>query len=299
MKSYVFFILLCMVIFAGTIPGQALAEGPAREKAGAASREAPPLSAKPGSPVGDAYTDDEISDYADDPFAEESVTIADPIEPFNRVMHQVNDKMYFWLIKPVARGYRAVVPEPARVSVDHFFSNLRSPARIVSCLLQTDFAGAGEEAGRFIINTVWGIGGLMDPAAGGALKLQMQDTDLGQTLAVYGIGHGFYIVWPFLGPSSPRDSATILGDQFLYPLSFYQIWYASIVGRGLEAVNTVSLRRNDYESLIEAAIDPYLAIRNAYIQYRMKDVKARQARSVFFKSGEDNRPATDASGTGK
>jgi len=231
------------------------------------------------------YTDD--NGYDDDAKAnEERVTIADPIEPFNRAMHTFNDRLYFWLLKPASLGYNVVVPEPARISVKNFFTNLAYPARLVSCLLQTDFAGAAEETGRFAVNTIWGIGGLMDPAAGGELKLQKQDADLGQTLGVYGVGHGFYIVWPVYGPSSPRDTLTLLGDNVLYPPSYISPWY---VNRGVwayEKLNYASLRIGDYESLIGAAIDPYIAIRDAYIQYRAKDVKARKARSLLFKEPE-------------
>ena len=246
--------------------------------------------------VDDEYTKDEDLEYEDEP-VEEKVTIADPIEPFNRAMHQFNDKMYFWVLKPVARGYNVVVPEPARISVQNFFFNLRYPARLVSCILQTDFEGAATETGRFAINTVWGIGGLMDPAAGGELKLEKQDTDLGHTLGVYGVGHGFYIVWPFYGPSSPRDSVTIIGDQFLYAPSYFYPWYVSVGVWSYEKVNYVSLRIGEYESLIGAAIDPYVAIRNGYIQYRMKEVQVRKARSLLFKEAKTDRPATKPSET--
>jgi phospholipid-binding lipoprotein MlaA len=81
-------------------------------------------------------------------------------------MHQFNDKLYFWALKPVAQGYKIVVPEPARISVKNFFSNLGFPSRFLSCLLQADFSGAATEAGRFTINTIWGIGGLLDPSSG-------------------------------------------------------------------------------------------------------------------------------------
>lgn len=117
------------------------------------------------SPYDDDYDDDEY-DYEDEPFSEERVTIADPLEPANRAASIFNDRMYFWVLKPVASAYKFVTPEPARISVKNFFFHLGYPARFLNCLLQTDFAGAGEETGRFIINTIWGIGGLMDPAAG-------------------------------------------------------------------------------------------------------------------------------------
>jgi phospholipid-binding lipoprotein MlaA len=235
-------------------------------------------SGKPVDAIDDEYKDDQNLDYANDTFKEEKVEIADPLEPFNRAMHQFNDKLYFWALKPVAQGYKKVVPEPARIGVRNFFSNLGFPNRFLSCLLQTDFSGATTEFGRFTINTIWGIGGLLDPSSNKALDLQKQDTDMGQTLGVYGVGQGFYIVWPVLGPSSPRDSIDIVSEYFLYPVSYIYPWYAWLGVRGYEEVNDTSLRIGDYESLKDAAIDPYVAFRDAYIQYRLKKVKARKAK---------------------
>ena len=241
-------------------------------------------------PKTQSVNDDQNFDYEDDTFKEERIEIADPIEPFNRVMYHFNDKLYFWALKPVAQGYKVVVPEPARISVKNFFSNLGFPVRFLSCLLQADFSGAASEFGRFGINTIWGIGGLLDPSSGKELDLQKQETDLGQTLGVYGVGHGFYIVWPILGPSSPRDSVDIAGDYFLYPVSYINPWYAGIGVRSYEIINSTSLRIGDYESLQEAAIDPYVAVRDFYIQYRLKKVKARQERSLIFKAEETGAP---------
>jgi len=237
--------------------------------------------------------DNENFDYDDDTFKEERIEIADPIEPLNRAMYHFNDKLYFWALKPVAQGYKAVVPEPARISVKNFFFNLGFPVRFLSCLLQADFSGAASEFGRFGINTIWGIGGLLDPSSSKELDLQKQETDLGQTLGVYGIGHGFYIVWPVLGPSSPRDSVDIAGDYFLYPVSYIYPWYAGMGVRSYEIVNSTSLRIGDYESLKEAAIDPYVAVRDAYIQYRLKKVKARKSRSLIFITEETTSPVID------
>lgn len=242
----------------------------------------------PASPYDDDYDDDDY-DYEDEPFSEERVTIDDPLEPANRAANIFNDRMYFWVLKPVAQAYKFVVPEPARISVKNLFFHLGYPARFLNCLLQTDFAGAGEETSRFVINTIWGIGGLMDPAGGEKINLKKQDTDLGETLGVYGVGHGFYIVWPVFGPSSPRDSARFIDRHLLYPTSYVLPWYASTALTAFDYVNSASLRIGEYESLIGAAIDPYTAMRNAYVQYRMKSVKARRARSVLFKEN-DSRP---------
>lgn len=249
--------------------------------------------------INDEYKDEENLDYANDTFKEERVEIADPLEPINRAMHQFNDKLYFWALKPVAQGYKTVVPEPARVSVKNFFSNLAFPARFLSCLLQADLSGAATEAGRFTINTVWGIGGLMDPSSGKELDLQKQDTDLGQTLGVWGVEQGFYIVWPVLGPSSPRDSVSIAGDFFLYPVSYINPWYAWLGVRTYEEVNATSLRIGDYEALKNAAIDPYVAFRDAYVQYRYKKVKARKAKWTSSTMLTGQYPSANPELTGK
>lgn len=244
--------------------------------------------------IDDEYKEDaSVDEYGKDAVQEERVEIADPLQPVNRVMHQFNDKLYFWALKPIAQGYKAVVPEPVRISAKNFFSNLGFPARFLSCLLQADFSGAATETGRFTINTIWGIGGLLDPASGKELDLQMQDTDLGQTLGVWGVGQGFYIVWPILGPSSPRDSVTIAGDYFLYPVSYINPWYVWLGVRTLEEVNATSLRIGDYEALKNAAVDPYVAFRDAYIQYRFKSVKARKAKRVPFAGRQTKSPAAD------
>jgi phospholipid-binding lipoprotein MlaA len=254
-----------------------------------ASQKSPDQSASAAvNPLDEEYTDDaSLDEYADKSTQEERVEIADPLESVNRVTHQFNDKLYFWAMKPVAQGYKAVVPEPARISVKHFFSNLGFPARFLSCLLQTDLSGAATEAGRFTINTLWGIGGFLDPSSGTELNLQEQDTDLGQTLGVWGIGQGFYIVWPVFGPSTPRDTVSMAGDYFLYPVSYVNPQYARWGMKAYDKINSVSLRIGDYEALKDAAVDPYVAFRDAYAQYRYKRVKARKAK-MFSSSAPAN-----------
>ena len=92
-----------------------------------------------------------------------------------------------------------------------------------------------------------------------------------------GSARGFYIVWPFLGPSSPRDTVGMIGDYFSYPLSYLDPWYVWLGVRGYQAINDTSLQIGDYEAIKDAAIDPYLSVRNAYIQYRQKKVEERGA----------------------
>jgi phospholipid-binding lipoprotein MlaA len=246
--------------------------------------------------INDEYKEDEIQEEytASNSIKEEKVEIADPLEPLNRAVHQFNDKLYFWALKPVAQGYKTVIPEPARIGVKNFFSNLAFPARFLSCLLQADFSGAATEAGRFTVNTIWGIGGFLDPSSGGELKLQKQDTDLGQTLGVWGVGQGFYIVWPILGPSSPRDTMSIAGDYFLYPVSYISPWYDWLAVRTYEEVNFTSLSIGDYEALKDAAIDPYIAFRDAYAQYRFKKIKARKMKVTESALPEEQVPPSNS-----
>jgi phospholipid-binding lipoprotein MlaA len=230
----------------------------------------------------DDYDDIEITDKAGE---ETKPEIADPLEPFNRAMYHFNDKLYFWVLKPVAQGYGKVVPEAARISVKNFFTNLAFPIRFVNCLLQANFEGAAAELGRFAVNTLWGVGGLLDPASSKDIHLSKQDADLGQTLGSYGVGQGIFITWPLFGPSSLRDTVGMVGDAFLTPSSYFTPWYAGTGSRVYDKVNDTSLRIGDYESLVEAAIDPYVAIRDAYVQYRLKKVLRKSGSSPQGESG--------------
>ncbi|MFH1490069.1 MAG: VacJ family lipoprotein [Pseudomonadota bacterium] len=198
--------------------------------------------------------------------------IADPLEAINRVFFEFNDKLYFWLLKPLATGYKAVTPQILRVSIKDFFYNLAFPIRFVNCFFQGKFEAMGHELTRFMLNTTLGFAGFFDPATS-ALKLPKHDEDFGQTLGIYGFGSGFYIHWPVLGPSSVRGTFGYAGDYFLDPVSYvdpYRDEYAIKAGDGL---NRTSLQLGDYEDLKKSAIDPYVAVRNAYIQYRNKKIE--------------------------
>lgn len=251
---------------------------PARPPLAASNSEAvPPESAEaPATDDSGSLVDEELyRDFVDEEAQEKHVAIADPLEPFNRAMYQFNDKLYFWLLKPVAQGYSKVVPEPVRVSVKNLFSNIVFPVRFVNCLLQAEFTGAASELGRFIVNTLLGAGGLLDPASSKKIQFAKCDGDFGQTLGVYGLGQGFYINWPIFGPSSSRDTVGMVGDFFLNPLSYVNPSDVMVGVKAYETVNDTSLRIGDYESLKEAAIDPYVAVRDAYVQYRLNKVKKK------------------------
>jgi len=213
-------------------------------------------------------TDEDFGSFEDDPFAKESadVRIADPIESFNRASFWFNDKLYFYLLKPVARVYR-VVPEQGRTSVSHFFSNLATPIRFANCLLQIKLKDAGTELGRLALNTTVGMGGLLDPAK--SLGMSKKEEDFGQTLGHYGVGQGFYLVIPVLGPSSLRDGVGLVADSFLDPMTYLFDLFPERVGvKAYETVNFISLDKDTYESIKKDSLDPYLFIRNVYAQRR-------------------------------
>jgi phospholipid-binding lipoprotein MlaA len=217
---------------------------------------------------------DKELDFLEEP-EEEVVTVADPLEPLNRAIYHFNDKLYFWFLKPAARGYNYVFPEEFRIHVRNFFINLLFPVRFVNSILQGNFDGAAVEISRFVVNSTLGIGGLFDPSSRG-LRLPMQDEDLGQTLGVYGLGNGIFITVPVLGPHTARSLVGWVGDGFLDPITWYvQPMLLSWGVKGYKKFNEVSLTLGDYEALKEAAIDPYVAIRNAYVQYRDTKVKER------------------------
>jgi phospholipid-binding lipoprotein MlaA len=219
-------------------------------------------------------TADNVS--ADDAWTEEewedewgpSDTIADPLEPLNRFFFHFNDKLYYWVLKPVARVYAGFFPEDMQIAIRNFFDNLRTPARAVSCLLQGRVKDSSGEVARFALNSTVGIAGLGDFARD-VLGLYSSEEDLGQTFAHYGAGGGFYINWPFLGPSNFRDSLGMLGDAYMHPIILLDAdWEVTIGAWTFEKVNYTALTLGDYELFTETALDPYAAVKDAYQQFR-------------------------------
>ncbi len=204
--------------------------------------------------------------------SQRQVTVSDPIEPWNRAMFGINDRFYFWVAKPVIQTYEKIVPRPARVCIGNFFENLTTPARFVNCLFQGKGPEADRELRRFGINTTAGVLGFGDPACD-RWHLTPANEDLGQTLAVYGFSDGFYIVWPVFGPSTLRDSVGMVGDQFLNPVRYVEPAEASIGISAVSVTNKGSFHIGEYEAFKSAAVDPYVAMRGAYIQYRSKRIK--------------------------
>lgn len=206
------------------------------------------------------------ADYEESPYE-----ISDPIEPWNRLMFLFNDKLYFWALEPVGSFYAFLVVDSARQGVRDFFYNLTTPVRLVNSLLQLEFKDTGAELARFGINTTLGILGLGDVAKK-EFGIERADRDFGQTLGKYGLGSGFYIVWPFIGPSSVRDSVGYAGDYFLDPVNYIQPFEYSLIVESYSYVNNVSLRLGEYEDFKKDSLDTYTALKDAYYQYRRNKV---------------------------
>jgi len=207
-------------------------------------------------------------DFADQNGSDEKL-IADPLILWNRGVFWANDKLYFYLVKPVARGYRYTVPKPARSSVKKFFSNLAAPIRAGNALLQLKYRDFGTEIYRFIVNSTFGIGGLFDPAEA-LVHIRKKENDFGLTLGYYGVGQGFYLVLPIIGPSSLRDATGGIVDTFLDPAKYADLRTSDYLwAQSFKTINWLSLDPDTYEGVIRDAIDPYLFLRAAYVQRRM------------------------------
>ena len=228
--------------------------------------------ANPEPASADSDMEDLDDDFFDDEFEKDPDQIADPLSMWNRAMFHFNDKLYFWVLKPLARGYKAVTPDFFRTGVKNFFRNITTPIRLVNCALQGKGEASGIEIARFVVNTTVGVLGLGSPADNYPSLIRPDEEDLGQTLGKYGIGNGFYIVWPVIGPSTVRDTVGRVGDWFLNPINYIEPPEASWAVWGFDKVNQTSFRIGDYEALKKAAIDPYVALRDVYIQFRTKKI---------------------------
>ena len=230
---------------------------------------APPVRAEDGS-SGPAAEDELLKelqqDYATQP------GVADPLEPYNRLVFRFNDGLYTYVLIPVSDGYKAVVPEPFRQGLDNFFYNIRFPGRMVNHLLQGRPVRSAKEVAGFVINTLFGFGGLMQPA-NEISGFPPPDKDVGTTLGTWGIGQGFYIVWPGLGPSTLRSSVGMVGDYFLGPLNYYEnnrlAWW--IVG--VENLNMLPDMMGRYQDMKAFGIEPYSSVRDGYVQFRREKVR--------------------------
>lgn len=204
----------------------------------------------------------------------------DPIEPFNRAVFKFNDAFDTLLLRPLAVVYRDILPPIMQKGTHNVLVTLRSPVVLANDLLQGDLRGAGVTTRRFVINSTLGIGGLRDTAAKN-FDLPQQDEDFGQTLAVWGVGDGPYLVLPFIGPSNPRDAVGMGVDAaFLDPINAAAVWtdtqWVDTFARTRTGVTAADARARTLEATDElkrTSLDYYAAIRSAYRQSRNNAIR--------------------------
>jgi phospholipid-binding lipoprotein MlaA len=231
----------------------------------AAADTASPAGSPPA--AGSTSADDYEDEYADD---EKQVTVADPLQQFNRDMYTVNDALILHVLEPAAKAEKAVVPWEFRTIVRNMFQNIRFPVRFVNALLQAKWEKASDEFACFFLNTTVGILGMADVASNYP-GIQKSPEDMGQTFAVWGWQESAYLTLPVLGPSTMRDALGKVPDLVLDPLFWLIEGIPLSLGvRAGEVVNATTFRIGDYEAIKKASIDPYVAIRNGYVQNRKK-----------------------------
>lgn len=190
----------------------------------------------------------------------------DPWEGWNRGVQTFNDKLDQYAMKPVAKGYRWITPSFVDRGISNFFSNIDDIGVTINDLLQFKFKQGGLDAGRFVVNTVAGVGGLFDVAS--MIDLQKHNEDFGQTLGAWGVPSGPYLVLPFFGPSSPRDTVGLVGDAAMNPITYIDITGVRIGLFALKAIDTRADNLSTTEIADEAAVDRYAFYRDSYLQRR-------------------------------
>lgn len=215
-----------------------------------------------------------MADLANEPQSTAPPAIADPLEPLNRGIFQFNDALYIHVLDPASRGYKKVLPLDMRQAIDNFFNNLMFPLRMVSSVLQGKLERAGQEIARFVINTSLGVGGMGDAAQDLFELPAPPKEDLGKVMATWGMGHGFYLVLPVLGPSSLRDGIGWFGGTYLDPVWYLPWGFWEEAGiKSYEWFNRYSFEEGEYADFVGGALDPYVAVRDFYLQYRAQQLK--------------------------
>jgi phospholipid-binding lipoprotein MlaA len=200
--------------------------------------------------------------------APNGLKVYDPNEQLNRKIFEFNDQLYFYVFKPVGKAWSAVVPAFVRGAIRSGFHNLIFPSRFINFVLQGKIDKAANETARFVINSTIGFAGLRDIAQSD-FKLPGYESDFGQTLALWGVGSGAYLVIPVLGPSNPRDLVGFAADSAMDPLNWIPtVWWVTFTAQTGKFVNYTSLHIGEYEELKKASVDPYIAMRDGYVQYR-------------------------------
>ncbi len=198
----------------------------------------------------------------------------DPWEKFNEKVFEFNRQADRFVLKPVARVYNVIIPEPFQLMIANGFDNISFVPRMVNSLLQAKWGGATRELSRFVINSTLGIGGLFDAAK--YYGIQKSPEDFGQTLGVWGVTPGPYLIVPFLEPMTVRDGVGRAVDSVMNPLSYFGLMPFFWTGLALklgEVVNDRALNLELFQGFEESVVDLYSAVRNGYLRRREQQIK--------------------------
>lgn len=195
----------------------------------------------------------------------------DPYESWNRKVYSFNDAVDKAVLKPVTKGYVSVTPRPVQEGVSRFFDNVGLIDTTVNAALQGKPAQTRDSFLRFMVNSVFGIAGIFDVAQHIGLP-KTQPEDFGQTLATWGVDQSSYLMLPFLGPSSTRDVWRWPVQYVASPSTYYENWAPTIVQSSFYVVDARARLLEQEEQILGATIDPYVALREAYLSYRLQQV---------------------------
>lgn len=206
-----------------------------------------------------------------------TVEVQDPFESVNRAIFKFNDFIYLKVMDPAASAYQAIAPDSVEGKLSNFFDNLNYPVRLAGNLMQGKVEGALLESSAFVINTTVGVVGLFRPSEKFPRIASLPKEDLGQALGAWGLGEGPYLVLPIQGPSSVRDFAGWFADRTIHPLQkpITQVDEDKVrtaYSLGKTVGNSPTLMQR-YQQTKSSALDPYVALRNAYLQYREAAVR--------------------------
>ncbi len=209
-----------------------------------------------------------LDDY-DDYSAEDEALQDDPLEGWNRFWFHVNDWFLQYLVKPVHKGYAFIVPEPIRNGIGNFAHNLAFPVRMLNSLLQGEFAQAGVEFDRSLVNFMVSFG-FADVASQSKplYPYHPETANFDCTLGVWGVPDGPYFIIPFLGPSTVRGAFGEAGDAFMKPQYYVLDWEVNTASSLFLSFNDVDKLYKPYDQITESALEPYVALRNAYLNMR-------------------------------
>jgi phospholipid-binding lipoprotein MlaA len=228
-----------------------------------------------------AQEDDQLFDELESEYDAPSPGFPDPLEPFNRYVLAFNEEVDQWVLDPITRVYRFILPDQVKRSIQRALTNLNSPGVTINDALQCEFEDAGITLWRFVVNSTFGIAGLFDPAA--HLGVPGHSSDFDQTLAIYGVPSGAFLMLPVFGPTTVRGGFGTIVDIAFRPTTYFLAgtdqFVFTIIHGGSSGIATREASLDAIEDLQESSVDYYASLRNAYYQKRMADIWWRRDRN--------------------